>query len=207
MLDGDNHPTRAALVAAREQTMRELSEAFVQDQLSLEELEQRMEHAQTCGTVAELKALTGDLRLDGLQVRVEAPATAALTLPPRASLIPAPLSTAWALLGSVERRVTGPVHGEFAATAVLGSVELDLTDAEFADGVTVLTVNTFCGAVEVLVPDHVRVDCQGTALLASIEGPRHAAPPSPTAPVLRIRGLSLLGSVEVRQRRSLPRPT
>ena len=209
MLQGDNHPDRAALKSAREETMEALSEAFTQDKLSLEELEQRMATAQECGSVAELRALVGDLGLLDVRTRVAAP-LAGQTRPIAASAaltVLEPRERALALLGSVERQFVGPLERSLDVTALLGSVELDLCQAEFAPGVTDLDAMAYLGSIEILVPPHVRVQCEGTALLGSFESPNVRNRREADGPVLRVRGLAVLGSVAVMARPATGRDT
>lgn len=204
---GENHPKRAALASQREETMGALSDAFAQDKLTLAELEERMATAQECGSVAELLALTQDLALPAVRVAVpeavQAPAATGAALATRST----PVQAAVAVLGAVERRLSGPLDRDLRVTAFLGAVELDLSEAQLPVGVTELHVTATLGAVELKVPDDVVVECQGAAFLGAFEDASRR-PDGGGEVVLRIRGRAILGSVEVRRARAprrLPR--
>lgn len=55
------------------------------------------------------------------------------------------------------------------AIAVLGNVRIDLRHADLPPGVTRIEAWALLGSVEILVPGHVEVDVNGSALLGSIE--------------------------------------
>jgi hypothetical protein len=80
---------------------------------------------------------------------------------------------------------------------VFGSVELDLREAEVADGVSEIEVLAVLGSCEVIVPPGVRVECNGSAMVGSFEVKMSGAPDfPPNAPVVRIKGSAYFSSVE-----------
>jgi hypothetical protein len=86
---------------------------------------------------------------------------------------------------------------------VLGNIELDLRDVTFPDGVTQIHVRAVLGNIEIVVPPHLPVECEGTGILASFAAlSRMPAEGTATGPVLRIVGSAVLGNVEIR---TLPR--
>lgn len=189
---GDQHPKHAALRAARERAIDQLSTGFARDELGLEEFDERLSRAYAAEDEAQLGALVGDLSADALAV-VSTPSTSALA--PLAS----PRSPrAVAILGSVERRGQLAARAS-GALAVLGSVVIDLRDVELPPGVTTLEVSAVLGSVEVIVPPWLAVESEGQGVLGSFESvqrmPRFA---DPELPVLRITGRAVLGSIEVR---------
>ena len=81
---------------------------------------------------------------------------------------------------------------------VLGSAELDLREAEIAEGVTEIEVFAVFGSVEIFVPIGVRVECTGHSLLGSFETRMSGVPDFPPgAPTIRVRGSAYASSVEV----------
>ena len=87
----------------------------------------------------------------------------------------------------------------FRAMALAGNVELDLTRAQVAAGTSEIELRSVMGAVTVLVPPDLRVECEGDAVLGSFEVKRDA--PSTTsadAPRVRISGTAVVGSIEVK---------
>jgi hypothetical protein len=85
--------------------------------------------------------------------------------------------------------------------SVMGSVVLDLTDAEFPkEGVTISGM-ALMGSLEVYVPEGVRVNIAGIPLMGSVEDKSSGGVSHPGAPEVRIRGLALMGSIEVKNRK------
>jgi predicted membrane protein len=85
-------------------------------------------------------------------------------------------------------------------TAVMGGVQLDLTGATPADGHAVLDVFAVWGGIEIRVPEDWRVEIEATPIMGGIEST--ALVPSGVEPAgtLVIRGLVMMGGVEVKNR-------
>lgn len=75
----------------------------------------------------------------------------------------------WAIMSGVERKQRGWKLESGSFAAVLGSVEIDATVADIPEGETRLDLFAFMGAVELIVPADVTVQCRGTAVLGGIE--------------------------------------
>jgi predicted membrane protein len=69
-----------------------------------------------------------------------------------------------ATLSGQERKLAGTVPQELLLVARMGYVELDLRDAVFPPGVTVIDVRSFIGYVEIRLPEGIRVENHGSAL-------------------------------------------
>jgi hypothetical protein len=83
--------------------------------------------------------------------------------------------------------------------STLGSVELDLREAELGDGESVIEIFCLLGSVEVIVPPGVRVLNEGDSLAGNFTLQAGDWSGSPMAPVVRLTGSCYLGEVEVRQ--------
>lgn len=83
--------------------------------------------------------------------------------------------------------------------AVLGSVELDLREAQLSDGETIIELFCLLGSVEIIVPPGVRVLNEGDSFAGNFEVQAGDWEPGRVAPVVRLRGSCYLGDVEVRQ--------
>lgn len=95
-----------------------------------------------------------------------------------------------------EGRWTMPRYMRVAA--IFGSAEIDLREAEIAEGVSEVEVFAVFGSVEVFVPVGVRVECTGHALLGSFETRMSGVPDfAPNAPTIRVKGSAYGASVEV----------
>ncbi|MCA0297144.1 MAG: DUF1707 domain-containing protein [Actinobacteria bacterium] len=102
-----------------------------------------------------------------------------------------------AILAGATRKNSWRVRKNTSILAMLGGVELDLTQATFESHE--LTFNVFCllGGVEIVVPPGTQVDTQLIAVLGGSDVGK-LAPPDGSAPRLVIKGFAGLGGVEVR---------
>jgi hypothetical protein len=93
----------------------------------------------------------------------------------------------------------GPNHWAFA---LMGSVVLDLRRASFTGTGLVITANALMGSVEIIVNPHTHVVVEGVGVMGSFaEGrSKHQLEAGPGDPVVRVRGVALMGSVDVRRR-------
>jgi hypothetical protein len=177
--------------AAREQVIARLTERYAQDHLSLEEFERRAEAAYAVTTPAALAALTADLGTDGDGVA-----------PARTSI---PSMRVGVMLGSVVREMD-EVPRQLDVRTLLGNVELDLTRARFAPGVTEIALHAVMGNIEIQLPANVGVEDHVSAVLGSFEYRRHPRATSwieasRVDSVVRFTGKVTLSSAEVVIRR------
>ena len=167
--------------SARERVVDLLQLRFADDNLSLEEFERRVAVAYQAKTSEELNQLVVDLLPDTPVGEVSKSARIS------------------AILSSNERNGPMSLPRHLEIVAILGNVELDLTDSTFAAGVTEIAVSVVLGNVEITVPFGVRVECAGNALLGNFE--YNAATivgyPTDDARVVRITGHAAIGSVEI----------
>jgi hypothetical protein len=185
--DPADPPTLAPPVspAAREKVIALLTEQYAHDRLSLDEFERRAAAAYAARTSADLAALTGDLG--------EGPVPAT-----RASL---PAMNIGVVLGNIVRDMHA-VPRQLDIRTVLGNVELNLTHASFAPGVTEISLHAFMGNIEILLPPHVGVEDHVSAVLGSFEYRRHPRASSwiegsRVASVVRFTGRVTMSSAEV----------
>jgi len=179
-------PTLAPISpAARERVIAILTDRYAQDQLTIDEFERRAAAAYAARAPDELAALTADLG------DVELPAT-------RASL---PSMNVGVVLGSVVREMHA-VPRQLDVRTVLGNIELDLTQASFAPGVTEISLHAFMGNIEIQLPPNVGVEDHVSTVLGSFEYRRHPrasswAESSMIASVVRFTGRVTMSSAEV----------
>ena len=121
-----------SLSRAREQKISELSQHFANDDLSLDDLERRIELVYKAGTIAELDAITSDLR-----AAVAAPPTSQGALVASRRQVVAPDARRGRLVAVMgESRRTGRwlVPGALRVISVMSDTRLDLTQAVMASG-------------------------------------------------------------------------
>ncbi len=80
----------------------------------------------------------------------------------------------------------------------MGGTDLDFREARFGPGVTEVSVFSFLGGVQILVPPTLQVEFDGRAVFGAYDLGHGARPVTdPAAPVLRINGVSIFSGVEV----------
>ena len=87
------------------------------------------------------------------------------------------------------------------ALSIMGGVDIDLREAELADGAEILAI-PIMGGVTVTVPEGVSVELSGFALMGGNSGPDDKVLPLPNSPVVRVRAFSLMGGVVVERKKA-----
>jgi hypothetical protein len=172
----------------RERTVAALSRHFAEDRISIEEFERRTAAVYAARMPAELEHLLSDLP--------DLPRKSAAEFVHRSDRRP---GLVFNILGGTERRGRWMPTPRILAITVAGGVLLDFRDVSFAtDEVEVTTLALLGGATEVLVPPNVRVEVTGTPVLGRLRDDLEGPVPDSDAPLLRIRGYTILGTVQVR---------
>jgi hypothetical protein len=179
-----------SLEAARERVVERLSIQYARDQLTLEELESRLERAYAARTPDALDAVFAGLPALSPEVVLK-PQVPAVKVPARRTFV--------AVMSGVVRRGAWVVPKHISALAFMGGVELDLRDATLDPGVTEIEVLAVMGGVVVTVPPNVRLESDGFAFMGGFEDQlKQPASGDPNAPVVRLTGLAFMGGVEAR---------
>ncbi len=185
-------PQPGRIAEERERVVQRLSQAFAEDQLALDQLEARMAGVWRAESMEELRELLADLP-------APLPAPVASATPAVRDAERLPSKTLMAMLGGVGRRGLWQVPHRLNAVAFMGGIELDLREADLSSGTTLITAIAIMGGIQVIVPPGVRVESDGLALLGGFEDTLEDTSTSRASPVLvRIRGLALMGGVEVK---------
>ena len=200
----EDYPIQSVdIEAAREQAVEVLTEHFSRDVMNLEELEALLDAVNQCSTSGELRELLS--KLPPLE-----PSTK-----PATDMIPAhgggpvyvdadrvrKYGFQVSVLGGSKRSGRWIPARKTLAIGVLGGHSLDFREALLGPGVTDLNVLAVLGGIEIIVPPDMAVEVDGMGLLGGFQHntdvPLRANPDLPT---LRVRGLALLGGVEVKVR-------
>jgi hypothetical protein len=193
-----------ALGPTRQNTIDALCEHFANDALSVEEFERRVDAAHKAESTTDLTKLladmpTGDLPAHQGNVTVTSPSTAIDG--PKASVPASRVKEKGmmvAALGGVERKGRWIPARQNYAVSVMGGVCLDFREALLPPGETEVFVFTAMGGVEIIVPPGLGVESDGIAILGSFEHREEVVmSPDPDTPFLRIKGLCIMGGVEV----------
>jgi hypothetical protein len=183
----------------RERVARVLHDAMAEGRLTVGELEERLDKVYAAKTFGDLEPMLRDLPVGN-------------PLPPLAASAPAPLpapsrvggrgtsSGAVAIMSGAVRKGMWTLPPTFTSLALMGGVQIDLTDARFEDAETTIQAFAIMGGIEIFVPDDVVVQVNGVGFMGAFENHvQNQAQPRPGAPVVKVNGLAFWGGVEVKR--------
>lgn len=184
----------------RQKTIDALMEHFANDVLTVEEFEERVSTAHAAESTEDLRKLLADLPSGDLPIRRDQP-TPPSAEEVRASVHPGQVkerSFLMAALGSVERKGRWIPARQNYALALMGGMCLDFRDALLPPGETEVWIFSVMGGTEIIVPPGLNVESDGVAIMGSFEHHQNVpVSPDPEAPVLRLKGVTLMAGVEV----------
>ncbi|HSL23590.1 MAG TPA: DUF5668 domain-containing protein [Vicinamibacterales bacterium] len=109
--------------------------------------------------------------------------------------------SALAVMAGVGRKINSPDFKGGEATALLGGVKIDLQDAGITAREAVIDVFAFWGGIEIFVPDGWMVVNRVVAILGGADD-RTRPSTDPTAKRLVIRGVCVMGGVDIKTHRA-----
>jgi len=110
------------------------------------------------------------------------------------------VSSFTALFGSVRANRSQSFSGG-TVTTMVGSSRIDLRDAEIAGDSAVLYTYAFMGGIEILVPEHWEILGRVVPIMAGFDDRTRFVPRDGATKRLVVRGLVLMGGIDVRNRR------
>jgi hypothetical protein len=105
---------------------------------------------------------------------------------------------AFAIFSGMKRRVESPNFHGGKATAIMGAIELDFTQASLAEGKAVLDLSVIMGGIEVRVPRNWRLELDARPFLGGIEDKHTFEPGAGAGPTLYIKASAILGGIEIK---------
>jgi hypothetical protein len=174
--------------AEREAIVERLNNATSEGRLTLEEFSERVTGALAARTRGDLDRLVTDLPAASAGDRPAGPTSTSRAM--RVSQITP--------IGSVKRSGRWRLDHDTQLGTVVGSVKLDLRQAEIAASEVRLHVQTVVGTVKIWIPHSISVEVDGQSVLGSRSIDEEA--PRPGAPLLRLRVDTVLGSVKIYRR-------
>lgn len=171
----------------RIQVAQLLTDAAASGTLGINEYEDRLNRAYAAQTYDELDRLSADL-------------PGAITRGRGGPCRPAPSSLLLAILSGYERRGRWNVPRRLTTVAFCGGGVVDLRYADFTSPEVHIRTYSIMGGQTILVPPEVHVDLQGIAVMGSFDHSVEGEG-SPGAPLVRISGFSVWGSVTVRRKK------
>jgi len=194
------------LSRAREQKISELSQHFANDDLSLDELERRIEQVYKAANISELDAITADLRVSQLPAAAR-PSSAAMTnarTDYATSNLPALNSRLLAVMSESKRTGRWLVPQHLDVVALMADTKIDLTSAVMPAGGAEFHVRSFWAACKIIVPPEMRVINEMHAIMASVVSKADemdAEGAKRHGPTLRLTGTAFMAEVKVVVRR------
>ncbi|GAA4380648.1 DUF1707 SHOCT-like domain-containing protein [Nocardioides caricicola] len=190
---GELEPDRSQMRisdADRHHVSEILREAAGEGRLELDELDERLAATYAARTYADLVPITQDLPA---QRPVHAPA------PQPAAALATRHESSVAIMSGSTRTGVWEVGPSYSAFCVMGGVDVDLREAVFASHQVEITANTLMGGIDIIVNAHTRVIVEGAGVMGTFEQARDKVEPqlTPDSPVVRVRGVALMGAVTV----------
>jgi len=185
----------------RERIARVLHDSMAEGRLTVNELEERLDKVYAAKTFADLEPLTRDLPTNAQARAVALPLP---STPVSSDRIGGrgTSSNAIAVMSGTTRVGVWTVPPTFTSVAVMGGVEIDLTEARFEDAETTIQAFALMGGIDIYVPEDIAVQVNGTGFMGAFENrAADQAQPRPGVPLVKITGLAVMGGVEVKRRK------
>ena len=176
-----------------------LRDAAGEGRIDLEELDERLGLTWAAKTYADLVPITADLHLPAYGHPTSAPV-------PRPDHVPVTgHASSTAIMAECKRQGVWVVPEHHSAFALMGSVLLDLRQAQLSAHDTQINASAIMGEVKIIVPAHLDVVIDGTPIMGEFGHGKDKVPAAvgPGSPTIRVRGLAMMGSVTV-QRQPAP---
>jgi hypothetical protein len=183
--------------ADRDRVADILREALAEGRLDSAEHSERLDRLYAAKTMGELEPLVRDLPA-GRTVSHAAPAPAAHGYAGDGS---GENPNLVGILGGAERKGRWRVGHKITAVAILGGVEIDLSEATFTAPELVIHCTAVMGGVSIKLPENVTL--RGGGVIGIMGGSDIKAYESaePGAPVVRVDGVAFWGGVEAKAKR------
>ncbi|ASG66369.1 hypothetical protein CEW91_09585 [Idiomarina piscisalsi] len=185
----------------REETIDQLVMNYGHGELSSEAFERRLDAAMDATEHSQLAALVEDLELkpdtsyDSMKEQKFSPHYGEGRAQPTENVV--------SILSSNERTGVWTVPREITVYDFLGSVELDFTDAVFQHPDVTIKVVGMLSSLEIYVPEEIMISTNVFNILGSTENKAPSMGNLKQVPHIRIEGFHVLGSVEVKVKRTI----
>jgi hypothetical protein len=172
-----------------------LRQAAGEGRIDLEELDERLEAAYGAKTYGDLVPITADLP-------AQATARAVTPRPGQARVPAARHESSFSVMGDCTRKGVWEVPAKHNAFALMGSVTLDLREAQFTNRETVIEAYAVMAGIEIIVNAHTQVIVEGIGIMGAFNEARARVSPEIAAdsPIVRVKGLALMAGVDVKRK-------
>jgi hypothetical protein len=194
----DSLPALRASDADRERHAEILRTATGEGRLTMEELDERLDHVYASKTHAELERLIVD---------VVVPGDHGVSMAKRMPVNRRESGTNWlvSVMSGHDRKGRWRVGRHLKVINVMGGSDLDLNDAELVDDDVQMTVFSLMGGADVRVPESLNVECSEFAFMGGNGIRLGETRPDPGGPTLHLRVISIMGGTDVTRGRKLSR--
>ena len=185
----------------REETIDQLVMNYSHGELSAEAFERRLDQAMDATAHSQLAELVEDLELrpdtsyDSMKEQQFSPHYGEGRVLPTENVV--------SILSSNERCGVWTGPREITIYSLLGSVELDFTDAVFQHPDVTIKIIGGLSSLEIFVPEEITISTNVFSILGSTENKAPSMGNLKQAPHIRIEGFQVLGSVEVKVKRTI----
>ena len=192
----------ADLELARKEAVRLLCQAQADTRLSVDTFETRLDQVRRAPNEATLAAILADLEPLPVPYLMASPDLG----PEDHTGLASPVSPADHLriatvFGSTKRAGSWTVPLLLELKVLVGETTIDLRDAVFGADVVDIEVEVLLGSFTLIVPVGTQVESAvEETLSSSSHSTRNARNPQPNGLLIRIRGSSLLGSVDIKEK-------
>lgn len=181
--------------ADRDRVAEILREALAEGRLDPEEHAERIDTVYRAKTMGELEPVLRDL--PAARGSRPQPDPGGEAYGPGA---PVPDQNLVAIFSASVRKGRWRAPARINAFALFGAIEIDLTEAVFAQQQVQINATSIFGSVEIRVPENITLRSNGSGVLGSFEVESNDAEDA-DAPQVLVNGYAVLGSVEARPKR------
>ncbi|MFI8945014.1 DUF1707 domain-containing protein [Streptomyces sp. NPDC053750] len=200
----DETPELRASDADRERVAEVLRDALAEGRLDMTEFEERLDATYSARTYGELEPITRDLPAGSAGV---APKVSMTKDPAHAGSWAGRItggegSSSWAVavMSGFQRKGRWTVPRRFNSFAFWGGGDIDLREANFADGEVVINCVAIMGGMNVIVPPGVEVIVRGIGIMGGFDHREEGVPGDPGAPRVVVTGFAFWGGVGVERK-------
>ncbi|MFC7219954.1 DUF1707 domain-containing protein [Streptomyces polyrhachis] len=193
-------PGLRASDADRDRVAAILREALAEGRLDAEEHAERIEGVYGAKTVAELDVFVADLPAGLSADHPKSPAGTTPAAPYELPGRPLAKQNLIGILGGATRKGRWRVPARINAVAIMGGVDIDLTEALFEHQTVVINTFSLCGGVSIRVPENVTLRESGIGIMGGFDVKTMEAV-EPGAPTVVIQGLAIMGGVDAKPKR------
>ncbi|MDT0613002.1 DUF1707 SHOCT-like domain-containing protein [Streptomyces lancefieldiae] len=200
----DDAPELRASDADRERVAEVLRDALAEGRLDMSEFEERLDATYSARTYGELAPITRDLPAGTADA---APRVSMTKEPERGGgwagrITGGEGSSSWAVavMSGFQRKGRWTVPRRFNSFAFWGGGEIDLREANFADGEVVINCVAVMGGMNVIVPPGVEVVVRGLGIMGGFDHREEGVPGDPGAPRVVVTGFAFWGGVGVERK-------